>query len=317
MDKVEPPALVLEQKAAKLAAKEARLQRSVLGSTSWQITSPIRKFHELFPRTGKFLILIIQLVGCTLTIKLHRKLTFHQNQRSREKAVKRSARTTEIATVGCEGTPREATARKFDDKIGLENLAIARNVLMEFGVRYFLTDGTLLGLVREGKFIDHDSDLDVGLFAEDFDLVTFCLCVSKLIDKGFIPEWGECNRSFGRSFVFAGSRNGVKLDLKFYVRRGDLRILQCAYDRIQFSFPASMVEPLCPVKFLGEIFMVPKNREAMLAHQYGDWKTPRVDWDWSVSPLNIVRGASLSTSFLQLGYRLADSTCPKLAELCL
>jgi hypothetical protein len=180
---------------------------------------------------------------------------------------------------------------KFEPKNGLENLVIAREVFADLGVRYFLMDGTLLGLVRDGKFIERDDeDLDIGLFAEDFDLVTFCLLVTKMIEKGFDPVWGGCTDSFGKSFVLPWWRKGVKLDLDFYVRLGDRRIIQCAYKNLRFWYPADMIERLCPVEFLGEVFMVPEKKEAVLAHQYGDWKTPKVmDWDWSTSPLNIVQ----------------------------
>jgi hypothetical protein len=47
--------------AAKLMAQEANLQ-GILSSTSWQITRPVRKLSYLFPRTEKFVGVIIRLL---------------------------------------------------------------------------------------------------------------------------------------------------------------------------------------------------------------------------------------------------------------
>ena len=40
-------------------------------------------------------------------------------------------------------------------------------LLEELDVKYRITDGTILGLYREGKFISHDNDIDVDVLGVD------------------------------------------------------------------------------------------------------------------------------------------------------
>ena len=49
-----------------------------------------------------------------------------------------------------------------------ELLKRASDVLDEMNISWFLSSGTCLGYFREGKFIDHDYDIDIGIFAEDY-----------------------------------------------------------------------------------------------------------------------------------------------------
>jgi len=172
---------------------------------------------------------------------------------------------------------------------GIRNLTIARDVLTELGVRYFLIDGTLLGLVREKNFIPHDKDLDIGVFAEDFTPLTFGLCVSKMMEQGFILQ--HCYGEWDKHFEAAWRRKDLKLDFFFYFKKENKRVFT-AYkgnDVIEYWYPSSMIELLAPVSFLGETFTAPRDPEAVLRHKYGDWKTPDKNWDWAYSPLNVVK----------------------------
>ncbi len=44
-----------------------------------------------------------------------------------------------------------------------------KKVFDEAGITYFLIFGTLLGMMREGDFISHDSHVDIGILGKDID----------------------------------------------------------------------------------------------------------------------------------------------------
>lgn len=174
----------------------------------------------------------------------------------------------------------------MDTNIALENLLLARDVLNAINVRYFLADGTLLGSVRDRRFIDGDNDIDIGVFAEDFDVISFGLYASLMRRKGFERQlMGIWNKYF----VVQWMRRNVMVDVAFYFRRGDRRIAH-VFDKgriLELSYPAEIIETLSPVDFYGNTFMAPKNEAAVLSYQYGDWTVRRSDWDWRTSPLNL------------------------------
>jgi hypothetical protein len=177
----------------------------------------------------------------------------------------------------------------MDANVGLENLILARDQLSALGVRYFLMDGTLLGLVRDGRFIDSEGeDLDIGVLAEDFNVLSFGLFTSMMRRHGFVFHFPGI---WGKNFISHWWRKNTQVDVYFYFRRGDQRFTR-AFDVksdqfVEFSYPAWMIETTSRVQFYGNMFTIPRHSEAVLTHQYGNWKVRQVEWDWTISPLNI------------------------------
>ena len=50
----------------------------------------------------------------------------------------------------------------MDEKVAVEALRQVKEILDKHGVEYWLDCGTLLGAVRDGKFIPWDGDIDLG-----------------------------------------------------------------------------------------------------------------------------------------------------------
>lgn len=177
----------------------------------------------------------------------------------------------------------------MDAKVALENLILARDALKAVNVRYFLIDGTLLGLVRDGCFIEWDYDVDVGVLGEDFTALSFARYLLIMRKNGFTPVYfgGQWKNYFGIHW----SRKNVELDIFFYWRRDDKRVAHVidGDQVIEFSYPAPLIETLSPLEFYSEPFMAPKFKEAVLTHEYGDWTVCKQDWDFRTSQLNITR----------------------------
>jgi hypothetical protein len=55
----------------------------------------------------------------------------------------------------------------MNEKLVLKNLREVKEVFDEFSIKYWLDYGTLLGAVRDGKIIEWDSDIDLGMWDND------------------------------------------------------------------------------------------------------------------------------------------------------
>jgi hypothetical protein len=141
--------------------------------------------------------------------------------------------------------------------------------------------GTLLGLEREGKLLANDDDADLAVWLEDFHLA--CRTLEAI---GFI----RANNSppFGNVASFALQQPRLSLDL-FGIRREPehQRLVGGAwlYDRPPshqriVHYPwfvlATRVGPA------GEVWW-PQPADTVLTALYGDWRTPRPEWDSLVS----------------------------------
>lgn len=63
---------------------------------------------------------------------------------------------------------RETLFREMNDSATAQILTCTAKVLDDMKVDWWLTDGTLLGFVRDNAFIAHDADVDIGVSAKDY-----------------------------------------------------------------------------------------------------------------------------------------------------
>ena len=175
----------------------------------------------------------------------------------------------------------------IDEQIGIRVLSEANAILGEIGIRPWLTDGTLLGYFREGSFIGHDIDMDLGCLISEYNDEI----IPRFLDNGWvcISIFGE--RDCGLEFTF--SKDGVKLDIFFFYSEGE-RLWHGAWRTVKkkernlikyYYEPFELVEK----EFLGSRFWVPAETEKYIETKYGEgWRVPVVDWDWAFDSANAV-----------------------------
>ncbi len=150
--------------------------------------------------------------------------------------------------------------------------------LISFNVTYFLLFGTLLGVIRDGTFISHDTDIDVGVFPENFN--------NKILNgnKNF-----KLSRKFGSiesggEFTFQHLTTNINIDIfivytsqnndKPYKWTSSFTGLcdksknkMCRWKTRDFS--------LTQTPFLNRMFNIPKKAENFLRDHYGpNWNIP-------------------------------------------
>lgn len=174
----------------------------------------------------------------------------------------------------------------MDTAAALKNLCDARDILQALGITCWLTDGTLLGAVREGGFISYDKDMDLGVDALQYKpeiVECFQQAGFYLHGRYGIPDCG---------LVLAFKRNEIKVDLFFFYRSWDRTVWHAAWhcptpgatpQMIQYVYPSFRLKYM---RFLDETFLAPAEPEKYLTLKYGDWRTPVHKWDWKFDPKN-------------------------------
>lgn len=163
-----------------------------------------------------------------------------------------------------------------------ETLGRVINVLEKNGVRWWLEAGTCLGVIREGDFIRHDPDLDIGIApgqTAKWDAVR-----DALLAEGFdlYKEWREGKRKIELSMSF----KGLKVDLFWFYEKGK-DYWHGAYGPsaegkwgsqmvfLPHVFPARLFANLKELIFRGNRCFVPSPPEEYLSRRYGkDWRVP-------------------------------------------
>jgi len=177
------------------------------------------------------------------------------------------------------------SASRLDNGRALANVRDMLNTLATHGVRAWVQDGTLLGLVRDGRVIPWDHDTDVGAYHVDWhDKAHRALLESGWHLKGTLgkPDNGLQHR---------WTRDGVKTDIFFYYTNPDDSIWHAAYvsGTRQYRFTYAPFTT-APISTSAGMMLAPDPPEAFLRTKYGDdWRTPRRQWHFARDPKNASR----------------------------
>lgn len=165
----------------------------------------------------------------------------------------------------------------FDKESALKVLKEAIVIFRRLGVQYFLQAGTLLGYARNGDFLDHDDDIDIGIIGDD---------ISEHIKDEFVKEGFAFSLQLGKKFKnleYRFYKYGIQLDLFFnYYEVGGERIYCGVFDNNgqAYKFLYSKFN-INFVDFKGIKVGVPEDVEKYLREQYGqDWKVENKNWNY-------------------------------------
>lgn len=134
------------------------------------------------------------------------------------------------------------------------------------GIRLFLVSGTLLGCIREGRLLAHDKDVDVGVFKG----VDERLLMRAIRGSGLFYVL----RSRSPHIIRLKHVSGAGIDVFFHLSEPD-DVWHGGVQMIWHNRPFDLVER----EFLGRSAWVPDDCERYLTENYGDWRTPVIDFD--------------------------------------
>jgi hypothetical protein len=147
-------------------------------------------------------------------------------------------------------------------------LRMAARRLREHEIPYFVTGGTLLGLVRDGGLIPTDTDVDISVLGEDVTEEQVMAAFADLPLARTVRFGADIQQ-----IVFYP--DDVILDIHFY-RPDERGRISCRHVAGTLSFPPSVFARLVPMETRFGVIHAPENPEAYLAAKYGeDWRTPK------------------------------------------
>jgi len=155
---------------------------------------------------------------------------------------------------------------------------IGCRLLDKLKVPYRLTDGTILGIYREGEFIKHDNDIDVDVF--DIDNKSIESIITSFLSEGFKIGRKAYYKGAMQQIIFYNDRE-VIFDILFWYRSGNkyMNHSERGYIREQ---DACYFESLGKITFHGEVYKCPPDIEEWLEMRYGEgWNIPKTykgDW---------------------------------------
>lgn len=167
-------------------------------------------------------------------------------------------------------------------------LAMLDRLLSVFGDRAFVVGGALLGLMREGRLLEHDNDFDMALHLRDWDerflpqLRRAGIGFRKIRRWGDPPVWPWASRYVGRQvrgqpYILKITHDGFIGDVYIYapgVGVHEQRLFMERARRALVYRPSAALSSTLPADLHGRPVRIPVGAEDLLTHCYGDWRTP-------------------------------------------
>lgn len=173
-------------------------------------------------------------------------------------------------------------------------------IFEDTGIKYSITAGTLLGIVRENRLLPWDRDMDLRIFYRDSNKILNS--IRKIRKAGYKVriryqekedpplKKGDVRilKVYSRKrYLFKGD---VMMDCFIATKNDDRYVWSCGGDRkyTKKAVPAHFYDNLEKLEFEGKEYFVPVEREKYLEYRYGDWQTPKKKWRFTKDDLAII-----------------------------
>ena len=160
-------------------------------------------------------------------------------------------------------------SKQIDIKIFEENLLLFDDVMKQVGIPYWLSEGTALGVIRDGRLLPWDDDVDVAM--QDVYYKIFLQKAVPLLEKRGFRVAVVWNDGYFISFI----RKCMRVDVDIVSKGGNCMGPVTKNTNWSMSCDDMMkhIQYFKNVPFLGRTFTVPN--ETYFEYLYGkDWKNP-------------------------------------------
>ena len=188
----------------------------------------------------------------------------------------------------------------FNSQNTLDSMNEIIDLLDNDGIQSFPVFGSLLGLVRDGKFFDHDKDADIGLFVNNYDEVYKIVSMLCKHDRFIAPTIVKNTKknAMWNVAILNISRN-TAVDL-FFFHKKDNHIeagVNTSCGTIKWIFkPFELVKK----ELANKIYLVPSNYESHLEETYGNWRETVVVWESLLNCPNLSKDSQIGVIYYTL-----------------
>lgn len=198
-----------------------------------------------------------------------------------------------VSTTKQTTRPKSTQSGEFDNQSTRSALLEFDDLCNKLGQSYFLVSGTFLGVVRDGAFIGHDNDIDVGVFEGGLqpeletalrDSDHFVITKVDHICRRTVDDGKATYRFMGEpAIIKIVHLNGVSIDIFNHFHEVDVIWHGDSYHRWDNRRFA-----LKEYEFLGRKFLGAEDFDLYLTENYGaDWRVPQPEFDSSVDTPNL------------------------------
>jgi hypothetical protein len=196
-------------------------------------------------------------------------------------------------TVRTARTPKTWTPAGFAPLAARQALTDFAHAMGRANLPWFVISGTFLGAVRDGGFLPHDTDIDIGVMSGDVDADDLARQLSvggafqtgpvdRLTVIGRDPE-GRGHRVQHPVSIKLAHRDGVTIDVFLHHRDG--ATIWHASDLFRWDNTAF---DLAPYVIDGLQVMGPADADRYLTENYGNWRVPVTTFNSALQTPNLV-----------------------------
>ncbi|MCK2183040.1 hypothetical protein [Halomonas getboli] len=189
----------------------------------------------------------------------------------------------------------QKTGESFDKRDAYQAIADFRDMMSDLAWPWYVVSGTFLGAVREQDFLGHDYDIDVGVDYPDFDLERLQGAVKASEGVWFIKSVSYC--TFREPLDDSGVRYyqmEKPILVKLVHKTGLVADLFVHVEEKGVLWHGSPIHrwdndcfKLSEYQLGHETVYGAADADHYLTENYGDWRTPVLDFDCSIDPPNI------------------------------